>query len=165
MFQISTRNRLLLFGNYHYSFHTLHWHLIKLYIPRKYCLYPSKVLYFCGGFTLLFFQYCNSNIGLFSITLLSPTLYFWYHFFTCFSSLLFLVLEAVAKRVWLLFAIARERATTIVVAIARKAINKWEVMENKINKVKERGHKPYKTKSQKEAKRLRAITFAIAKLE
>ena len=53
----------------------------------------------------------------------------------------------------------RKRATTIVVAIFGRAITIWEAIQI-------RSHEPiYKTHAKIEAKRLRATTFAFAKLE
>ena len=53
----------------------------------------------------------------------------------------------------------RKRATTIAVAIVRRAITIWEAIQK-------RSHEQiYKTHTKIEAKRLRVTTFAIAKLE
>ena len=66
-----------------------------------------------------------------------------------------IVLKALAK----VMVILRKRATTIAVAKVRRAITIWEAIQ------KRSYESIYKTNMNIEAKRLRATTFAIAKLE
>ena len=111
------------------------------------------------------FQYCDSNIGLFSIAtckvitlnpfciLLVSVLCFFFD--ASLSKVIALPTIAIA----IIVALSRKRATTIAVAIVGRAITIWEAIQK-------RSHEPnYKTHTKIEAKRLRATTFSIAKLE
>jgi hypothetical protein len=75
----------------------------------------------------------------------------------------FSLLKAIAKKLLLLFANAfksvKERQLLLSVAIVGRVITIWEAIQK-------RSHEPiYKTNTKIEAKRLRATTFAIVKLE
>ena len=70
-----------------------------------------------------------------------------------------MLLEPIAKRFLLLFANAFKSVKTLAVAIVGRAINIREATQK-------RSHESsYKTYTKNEAKRLRATTIAIAKLE
>ena len=102
-----------------------------------------------------FFQYCDSNIGLFSIApckgiTLNPLC-------ILLVSVLCLFFDGSLSKVIALPSIVI--TTTIADAIVGRALTIWKAIQK-------RSHEPInKTHTKIEAKRLRATTFAIAKLE